>query len=182
MAYLNVDVSSSGSQWGVGGSPALAPLIKRTALDIPHPHTPGKTLWDAREDEGPFRNETASFTVDSDILMRYEAEQKAKNALVTGVHPLGSGSDYTVFLQRLGVASTDQGFGATPYDAVYHYHSIYDSVLYQKMYADPGFHRHVGPFSLMIVHLITIFLYLRLPSPSILDYFLYVSRTTRSSL
>lgn len=38
----------------------------------------------------------------------------------------------------------DQGFGPTPYDAPYHYHSIYDSQRWQELYADPGFHRHVA--------------------------------------
>lgn len=57
---------------------------------------------------------------------------------------MGSGSDYTVFLQRLGVASVDQGFGSTPTDAPYHYHSIYDSQMWQEVYADPGFHKHVA--------------------------------------
>ncbi|SJL02051.1 uncharacterized protein ARMOST_05375 [Armillaria ostoyae] len=146
VAYINVDVSSAGSSWSVGGSPALAPLIKRTALDIPHPTIPGKTLWDARNDEGPFRDDALSvnMTVDLNVLMDYEAKKKAKDELSTGVLPLGSGSDYTVFLQRLGVSSTDQGFGGTPYDAPYHYHSIYDSVKWQQVYADPGFHRHVA--------------------------------------
>ena len=37
----------------------------------------------------------------------------------------------------------DQGFGFTPSDAVYHYHSIYDTQQWQEVYADPGFHRHV---------------------------------------
>lgn len=41
------------------------------------------------------------------------------------------------------IASSDQGFTATPTDPAYHYHSIYDSQMWQEMYADPGFHRHV---------------------------------------
>lgn len=41
------------------------------------------------------------------------------------------------------VASMDQGFGGTLKDAPYHYHSIYDSQLWQEKYADPGFVRHV---------------------------------------
>lgn len=41
------------------------------------------------------------------------------------------------------VASSDEGFGATPTDAAYHYHSVYDSQRFQELYADPGFHRHV---------------------------------------
>jgi N-acetylated-alpha-linked acidic dipeptidase len=38
----------------------------------------------------------------------------------------------------------DQSFMFTPSDAVYHYHSIYDSQHWQEQYADPGFHRHVS--------------------------------------
>jgi len=41
------------------------------------------------------------------------------------------------------VASVDQGFGSTLTDAPYHYHSIYDSQMWQEVYADPGFHKHV---------------------------------------
>lgn len=47
----------------------------------------------------------------------------------------------------------DQGFGGTPNDAVYHYHSIYDSQRWQEVYADPGFHRHVSDSSLVNVTL-----------------------------
>lgn len=46
----------------------------------------------------------------------------------------------------LQIASLDEGFGGTPMDAAYHYHSVYDSQRFQELYADPGFHRHVrGP-------------------------------------
>ncbi|KAG8806404.1 hypothetical protein FRC18_006110 [Serendipita sp. 400] len=47
-------------------------------------------------------------------------------------------------LQRLGIASTDMGFGTSLTDPVYHYHSIYDSQTYQEKYADPGFQKHVA--------------------------------------
>lgn len=105
MAYLNTDTSSSGSRWKVAGSPSLAHLIKRTALDVPHPTTQGRTLWDARTDEGPFTGDgAASMTVDAEILSAYIAEKKEVQASDTNVSPLGSGSDYTVFLQRLGVS------------------------------------------------------------------------------
>lgn len=59
------------------------------------------------------------------------------------VGPLGSGSDFTVFLQYLGIASSNVGYARKRTDpgasflrfcpllanapAVYHYHSIYDS-------------------------------------------------------
>ena len=57
-------------------------------------------------------------------------------------HPLGSGSDYTVFLQHLGIASTDLGFKRAPTDPVYMYHSNYDSFFWMDHFGDPGFHRH----------------------------------------
>ncbi|KAF8833188.1 Zn-dependent exopeptidase [Paxillus ammoniavirescens] len=120
VSYVNVDVSVSGSQYGPSGSPSLAHLIKRSAQDVPHPTDAGRTVWDA------FRARAA-------------AEDDVRHVL-----PLGSGSDYTVFLQRLGVASSDQSFGGTPTDAPYHYHSIYDSQMWQETYGDPGFHRHVA--------------------------------------
>ena len=59
------------------------------------------------------------------------------------VGSLGSGSDYTVFLQHLGVPSTDLSFKRGPRDPVYHYHSNYDSFAWMDQYGDPGFTYHV---------------------------------------
>lgn len=138
VSYINLDVSVAGSQWSPAASPSLAHLIHKTALDIPHPTDPGRTLWDARTDVGPYSGDA-----DAEALKIYE-ERLRGQSLSTGIYPLGSGSDYTAFLQRLGIASMDQGFGGSPSDAVYHYHSIYDSQRWQELYADPGFHRHVA--------------------------------------
>ncbi|KAJ3753899.1 hypothetical protein EV360DRAFT_52645, partial [Lentinula raphanica] len=136
VAYLNVDVSSAGSHWDAVGSPSLAHLIKKTAMDVAHPSgEEGKTLWDARNDEGPYK---PFGPVGPDGKLGLEGRSG------TEIGPMGSGSDFTVFLQRLGVASSDQGFGGTPYDAPYHYHSIYDSMRWQEVYADPGFKKHVA--------------------------------------
>jgi len=106
VAYLNTDLTASGSRWEAYGSPLLAHLIKQTALDVPHPTTKGKTLWDARTDEGPFTGDgAANMTVDDEFMSAYVAEHnKVMQASDTGVRPLGSGSDYTAFLQRLGVS------------------------------------------------------------------------------
>lgn len=92
--------------------------------------------------------------------MRYGKADKV------GVAPLGSGSDYTVFLQRNGVRilphytasyshialqipSGNGGFGSTLHDPVYHYHSVFDSERWQELYADPGFSRHVSFFIIL---------------------------------
>lgn len=60
----------------------------------------------------------------------------------TNIGILGSGSDYTVFLEHLGIASLDLGFSATAKDPVYHYHSNYDSFHWMATMQDPGFKLH----------------------------------------
>lgn len=55
------------------------------------------------------------------------------------------------------VASVDQGFARTASDAAWHYHSIYDSQHWQETYADPGFQRHVRPFSPTVLSYLTSF-------------------------
>ena len=53
---------------------------------------------------------------------------------------LGSGSDYTVFLNFLGVPIADTTFTG-PYGV---YHSVYDNHLWVQKFGDPGFLRHVA--------------------------------------
>jgi N-acetylated-alpha-linked acidic dipeptidase len=53
---------------------------------------------------------------------------------------LGSGSDYTVFLNFLGVPIADMTFTG-PYGV---YHSVYDNHLWMQKFGDPGFLRHVA--------------------------------------
>jgi N-acetylated-alpha-linked acidic dipeptidase len=50
---------------------------------------------------------------------------------------LGSGSDYTPFLQHLGVASLNIGFGGENGNGIYH--SIYDSFAHYTRFNDPTF-------------------------------------------
>ena len=53
---------------------------------------------------------------------------------------LGSGSDYTVFFNHLGVASTDLVFDG-PYGV---YHSVYDTYAWMATQGDPGFRYHAA--------------------------------------
>ncbi|MFZ6001408.1 MAG: transferrin receptor-like dimerization domain-containing protein, partial [Bacteroidota bacterium] len=50
---------------------------------------------------------------------------------------LGSGSDFTPFIQHLGVPSLNIGFGGDGGDGIYH--SIYDSYDHYKRFGDPKF-------------------------------------------
>jgi N-acetylated-alpha-linked acidic dipeptidase len=110
VTYLNVDVSAAGSTWWAGASPSLAPLVRASAMKIPHPTDENRTLWDARNDAGPFTNGEP----DADFAAFLDKKQHDKRkASTTGIEPLGSGSDFTVFLQHLGVAAMDSGFSFT---------------------------------------------------------------------
>lgn len=90
------DSSASGSRFRANASPSLAHLIRGAAERVPHPSKPGKTLWDATEDTGALGGE-----VDEEVRAMYEEQFQYADEL--GVTPLGSGSDYTVFLQHIGV-------------------------------------------------------------------------------
>lgn len=82
----------------MSGSPSLAHIIHKTASDVPHPNDSKKTLWDATKDVGPYTG-----PADAEFMVLHEVDVKQR-ASFTGIPPLGSGSDYTVFLQRLGVS------------------------------------------------------------------------------
>lgn len=66
-------------------------------MQIPHPTSEGRTLWDARTDTGTLFGDN----IDSEVLAMTEETDTSTDE--TGVRPLGSGSDYTVFLQHIGV-------------------------------------------------------------------------------
>jgi len=57
---------------------------------------------------------------------------------------MGSGSDFTAFQDFAGIPSVDMGFGfgTGPNDAVYHYHSNYDSFDWMQRFGDPSFEYH----------------------------------------
>ncbi|KAF5363622.1 hypothetical protein D9756_000320 [Leucocoprinus leucothites] len=144
VAYFNLDSSVSGSRFGTSGSPLLAHFIRETAQDISHPTEANRTLWDARNDDGILLESASSLVADAIRVAQTELEVAIAAADDLGVSPLGSGSDYTVFLQRNGVPSANEGFSSTLHDPVYHYHSVYDSEPWQEKYGDPGFSRHIA--------------------------------------
>jgi len=85
------------------GSPSLAHLIRGAAQDTSHPTDSNRTLWDARTDKGKYGGLIKQMGIDSADALTFE-EESVRDPESTGVRPLGSGSDYTVFLQRLGVS------------------------------------------------------------------------------
>src|SRR5207237_2968350 len=66
-----------------------------------------------------------------------EEKREAKERADLRIGALGSGSDYTPFLQHLGIASLDIRYGGE--DVGGSYHSIYDSYDHFRRFIDPGF-------------------------------------------
>jgi N-acetylated-alpha-linked acidic dipeptidase len=123
VAYLNVDVAVSGGNFGASSVPSLWKVIRDVTRDVKDPKT-GKSIyqqWQERARESRSVNDATT-----------EGEAR--------IGALGSGSDYTPFLQHLGVPSTDMGFGGD-YGV---YHSSYDSFYWMDHFGDPGFVYHVA--------------------------------------
>ncbi len=68
------------------------------------------------------------------------AEARTRPDLRIGA--LGSGSDYTAFLDHLGIASLNLGFGGEDGGGIYH--SIYDDFYWYTHFADTRFRLRPG--------------------------------------
>jgi N-acetylated-alpha-linked acidic dipeptidase len=66
-----------------------------------------------------------------------EEQKEARDRAELRIGALGSGSDYTVFIDHLGVASLNVGFGGEAGGGIYH--SIYDSFDWYVRFGDPDF-------------------------------------------
>ena len=88
----------------MNASPSLAHLLRETAKVVPHPTVAGTTLWDARKDRGKLYGNLSDEAI---VKATTGADAKTTGNELASVKPLGSGSDFTVFLQRIGVGSSD---------------------------------------------------------------------------
>ncbi len=116
--YINTDGTGRGFL-GVGGSHTLEKFINEIARDVVDPQT-GVSL---------FERARARRMVGGDAEARTRSDLR--------ISPLGSGSDYTPFLQHLGIASLNMGFGGEGGGGSYH--SIFDSFDHYSRFGDPGF-------------------------------------------
>ena len=123
VAYLNVDSSASGANFTAAAVPSLNRFIAEAASAVPDPAS-GVPITDAWKTRG----------------------MKERGSLPTGAgddlvnNRLGSGSDYTVFLNFLGVPIVDMAFDG-PYGV---YHSMYDNHQWVSRIGDPGFRYHAA--------------------------------------
>ncbi|HEX9198900.1 MAG TPA: M28 family peptidase, partial [Acidobacteriaceae bacterium] len=142
-AYFNMDVGVSGPIFSAGAVPSLRQFLREIAGEVPSP-AGGTVLqqWNQDESEG--------------LGSRHPAASGNQPADAPGdsvhVGDLGSGSDYTPFLQHAGVPSTDIGSDG-PFGV---YHTVYDDYDWFVRFADPTFaytQQQARIFGLELLHM-----------------------------
>ena len=128
-AYFNVDVAVSGSKFGASAVPSLKQFVRDVTKAVPSPK--GGTVYEAWQKASQPDASTQS-PAEAGENRRLPAAQ-VKSDVPVG--DLGSGSDYTAFLQHLGVPSTDMS-SSGPYGV---YHSVFDNFAWFKKFGDPDF-------------------------------------------
>lgn len=123
VAYINTDGNGRGF-FGAGGSHTLEKLVNESAKEVIDPQTGVNVVERVKA-----------------VQAVYAANTKAKKEILgrssEPLGALGSGSDYTPFIQHLGIPSLNIGFGGE--DDGGEYHSIYDSYDLYVRFKDPKF-------------------------------------------
>jgi len=130
-AYFNMDVGDSGPKFGASSVPSLKQFVRDVTRAVPSPK--GGTVYDAWQKS----DQPGASTIQS-RPEAFEGNRGAPAAPTAGEVPvgdLGSGSDYSVFQQHLGVPSTDIS-STGPYGV---YHSVFDNFAWFKKFGDPDF-------------------------------------------
>jgi len=125
--YLNTDAVSRGFI-SASGSHSLEPFFNEITNDVIDPQT-GVSIKERK------------------YALAMVTANKQERDILTGnkdikLGALGAGSDWSGFLQFLGIASMNLGFGGEGEGGVYH--SIYDSYDHFVKFTDPGFHYEVA--------------------------------------
>ncbi len=118
VAYINTDSSGAG-KLGLEGSHTLEAFLQEVARDVPDPDAPAGTP--------------------KSLLESYRSPGEKNNAKPSGafhIGPLGSGSDYTPFLQHLGIAAININFSGEDSGV---YHSVYDDFYWYSHFSDTTF-------------------------------------------
>ena len=120
--YINTD--GTGKGWlSAGGSHGLQQFLGEVAKDVPDPRT-GKPVFEEARRRA--------------VLAEAEENRKAAEADPSlRIAPLGSGSDFTPFLQHLTLSALNVSFGGESPGGVYH--SAYDTIKWYQTYSDTDY-------------------------------------------
>ena len=118
IAYINTDGNGRGFL-GMGGSHTLEKFINEVARDVEDPQTGVSVAERLR------------------ARLKVSGNHDAAGHTDLRIGSLGFGSDYTPFIQHLGIASLNLGYGGEGGGGSYH--SAYDTYAYYTRFGDPGF-------------------------------------------
>jgi N-acetylated-alpha-linked acidic dipeptidase len=122
VAYVNSDDSGRGFLMAEG-SHALEHFINDVARDIQDPET-RLTVWKRKQAKA----------IDE---AKPEDKDKVRSRADWRIGALGSGSDFTPFLQHLGIPTLNIGYGGEDDSGIYH--SIYDDFYFYTHFLDTDF-------------------------------------------
>jgi N-acetylated-alpha-linked acidic dipeptidase len=121
--YVNSDTNERGFL-SMAGSHTIEKFINEVARDVPDPEKK-ISVWERAR---------AAQIINGNAEERREARERAD----LRIDPLGSGSDFTPFLQHIGVATLSLGYGGEGETGGV-YHSIFDSFDHYMRFGDPNF-------------------------------------------
>ncbi len=160
VAYFNTDVGVSGPHFDAAAVPSLKAFVREITKEVPSPK--GGTVydqWKADQNSGLVRRTAAAGmdTAEMDAAEPPPSPRQTRAAQPAGeadvrIGTLGSGSDYTPFIQHLGVPSTDIGSSGS-YGV---YHSTFDDYTWFTKFADPTFayeQQQARVFGLELIHM-----------------------------
>jgi N-acetylated-alpha-linked acidic dipeptidase len=135
---LNVDSAVSGPEFDMSGVPSLRDLVLDAAGSINEPRT-GKSLRDTWvEARRSAWADNAPLVLDDPVWAKSPHSSIGSHEFTPQMGFLGSGSDFTVFVDHLAVPAIDVGFKGG-YGV---YHSIYDDFNWMEKFGDPEFLSH----------------------------------------
>ena len=123
VVYINSDSNERGFLYA-GGSHTLEPFVTGVASAITDP-----------ERQIPVSERLRLSRIHDAATADARREIRDRKSL--SIEALGSGSDFTPFLQHLGIASLNLGYGGEGEEGVYH--SIYDDFSWYSRFADTDF-------------------------------------------
>jgi N-acetylated-alpha-linked acidic dipeptidase len=121
--YINTDSNDRGL-FQMGGSHSLEHFINGVAKDIEDPETK-MPVWK--------RDQLSAIEAAKTGADRQQVRQRAD----LRIEALGSGTDFTGFLDHLGIASLNLGYGGEDEQGIYH--SIYDDYYWYSHFSDTDF-------------------------------------------
>jgi N-acetylated-alpha-linked acidic dipeptidase len=144
VAYFNTDVGVAGPNFDASAVPSLKDFIREVTKEVPSPKG-GNVYdqWKKSQAEGESRRHSVN---------EHTTQGVSHQSNDVEIGDLGSGSDYTPFIQHLGVPSTDIGSGG-PYGV---YHSVFDNYNWFIKNADPTFvyeQQQARVFGIEVLHM-----------------------------